>query len=113
MWLLFSLCLLFLIISTLVGISDNEASWEIRECITQTMGRFVICEEEDGKYYYTLFGRLILESNKLINKRYSDESTGTYILRDIRVYGFADLKCYPKFSTKKRHRDSILSKLGI
>lgn len=104
LWVSFGIISLILIISTLVTWGDSDG-WEIEECLEEAFLSLVVCEFEDGKYYYTCCGRLLGVSD---HKR-----THQYILGDFGVRGFDELKTCPKFETKTQRRDRSLKELGI
>lgn len=113
LWIVFVICSIIMVITTIVGRNDDDVAWDFKESYTYAMSKFVTCEEENGKYYYILFGRLIFVSDSLLNKSYRSCSTSESIIRDIRISSFTDLKAYPQFKTKIQKRDSLLNKLGI
>lgn len=113
MWVLFSISLIIITMGTLMGIKDDDIGWDVEESYIYAISRFLICEEENGKYYYILFGRLIFASDDLINKGYRGRTTSESIIRELRINSFADLRAYPNFKTKVQKRDWLLSKLGV
>lgn len=113
LWVVFVICLIVIVISTIIGMNDDDVAWDLNESYIYAMSKFLTCEEENGKYYYILFGRLVFVSDSLLSKSYRSCSTSESIIRDIRISSFTDLKAYPKFKTKIQKRDSLLSKLGI
>lgn len=86
------------------NLGDSEG-WETEECLEEAFLSLVVCEFEDGKYYYTCCGRLLGVSDY--------KRTHQYILGDFSVRGFDELKTCPKFETKTQRRDRSLKELGI
>lgn len=113
MWILFVISLTIVIIGTLIGIKDDDIGWGVEESYIYAISRFLTCEEENGKYYYILFGRLIFVSDNLLNKGYRAYSTSESIIRNLNINSLSDLRAYPNFKTKAQKRDWLLSKLGV
>ena len=104
LWVFFSIISITLIIYTCITWNESEG-WEINDCLEEAFLSLVVCEFEDGKYYYTCCGKLLGVSD---HKRKHQ-----YILGDFSVRGFDELKTCPKFETKTQRRDRSLKELGI
>lgn len=104
LWVFFSIISITLIIYTCITWNESEG-WEINDCLEEAFLSLVVCEFEDGKYYYTCCGKLLGVSD---HKRRHQ-----YILGDFSVRGFDELKTCPKFETKTQRRDRSLKELGI
>lgn len=108
-WVIFGISLLIIISSLAIGMSDDDVSWEFDSCIEHTISRFIRCEIENEKYYYTIFNRLISVRDSLTNGRYRNDP----LCKDFGIYRLSDLKSYPYFETKQNKRNNKLNKLGI
>jgi hypothetical protein len=107
--LVFWIAVIFLIIAFFMGLgSDEEISWEFKDCWLNALSTLIVCELEDGQYYYMVLGRLVYKSDRLYEKYRSDK-----LIERFNIYGFRDLMNYPKFKTKTETRNSKLDKLGI
>jgi hypothetical protein len=107
--LIFWIAIIFLTIAFFMGLgSDEEISWEFRDCWLNALSTLIVCELEDGQYYYMVLGRLVYKSDRLYEKYRSDK-----LIERFNIYGFKDLMNYPKFKTKTETRNSKLDKLGI
>ena len=104
LWVFFSIISITLIIYTCITWNESEG-WEINDCLEEAFLSLVVCEFEDGKYYYICCGKLLGVSD---HKRRHQ-----YILGDFSVRGFDELKTCPKFETKTQRRDRSLKELGI
>lgn len=104
LWVFFGIISITLIIYTCITWNESEG-WEINDCLEEAFLSLVVCEFEDGKYYYTCCGKLLGVSD---HKRRHQ-----YILGDFSVRGFDELKTCPKFETKTQRRDRSLKELGI
>lgn len=113
LWVVFVTCLTIMVIITIVSMNDDCVNWDFKESYIYAMSKFLTCEEENSKYYYILFGRLIFVSDSLLNKSYLSCSTPESIIRKIGISSFTDLKAYPRFKTKIQKRDYLLNKIGI
>jgi hypothetical protein len=106
---IFWIDVIFLVISFFIGLSgDEEISWEFKDCWLNALSTLIVCELEDGQYYYMVLGRLVYKSDRLYEKYRSDK-----LIERFNIYGFRDLMNYPKFKTKTETRNSKLDKLGI
>jgi hypothetical protein len=106
---IFWIAVIFLIIAFFMGLgSDEDISWEFRDCWLNALSTLIVCELEDGQYYYMVLGRLVYKSDRLYEKYRSDK-----LIERFNIYGFRDLMNYPKFKTKTETRNSKLDKLGI
>ncbi len=107
--LIFWIAVIFLVIGFFIGLgNDVEISWEFKDCWLSALSTLIVCELEDGKYYYMMLGRLVYKSDKLYEKYRSDK-----LAERFNIYRFRDLMNYPKFKTKTQTRNSKLEKLGI
>lgn len=107
--LIFWIAIIFLTIAFFMGLgSDEEISWEFKDCWLNALSTLIVCELEDGQYYYMVLGRLVYKSDRLYEKYRSDK-----LIERFNIYGFRDLMNYPKFKTKTETRNSKLDKLGI
>ena len=104
LWVFFGIISIILIVYTCITWNESEVC-EINDCLEEAFLSLVVCEFEDGKYYYTCCGKLLGVS---VNKRRHE-----YILGDFGVGGFDELKTCPKFETKTQRRDRSLKELGI
>ena len=104
LWVFFGIISITLIVYTCITWNDSDG-WETEECLEEAFLSLVVCEFEDGKYYYTCCGKLLGVG---VNKRRHE-----YILGDFGVRGFGELKTCPKFETKTQRRDRSLKELGI
>lgn len=92
------ICSLLLIVALFFDFDDG---WNIKDCFNESICMFVSCEEQDGHYYYTLFGRLVLIRDRPIFTKLSD-----YISVDI-----INFSSYPKFKTIRQAREDKISKI--
>jgi len=108
--LIFWIAVIFLVIAFFMGLSDDndDISWEFRDCWLNALSTLIVCELEDGQYYYMVLGRLVYKSDRLYEKYRYDK-----LIERFNIYGFRDLMNYPKFKTKTETRNSKLDKLGI
>lgn len=86
--------------------SDDDITWDFKKCLMSTFSFFIICEIESNKFYYMIFGRLIIESDRQIKPYYT-------MAQELSIRNFTDIYNCPKFKTKRQNRSSVLSKLGI
>lgn len=98
--------LIFFIIAFLVAMfsNDKESSWALDRCFSDFIECFIICELEESKYHYTIFGRLI----DITDKQITSSITYKY---DIDEY--SKILKLPKFKTTSKSRNDKLNKLGI
>ncbi len=107
--LIFWIAVILLVIAFFMGLNGiDEISWEFKDCWLNSLSTLIVCELEDGQYYYMVLGRLVYKSDKLYKKYRSDK-----LIERFNIYGFRDLMNYPKFKTKTETRNSKLDKLGI
>ncbi len=106
-WVAFWISLAFLVIAFFMGLGDDDISWEIPKCWQGSFASMIICEEENGKFYYMCLGRLLIVRDQVYNTSYRS------MYHDFNIRGFRDLNLYPKFQTKQNKRQSKLDKLGI
>lgn len=100
LWTLFGFGCIILIIGLFMD--DNEGGWNISENWHNTIELMVICEEENGKYYYTCFGRLLESTEVQLNPRHS-----------FYIKGFNKLNRLPKWSSKQSKREKLLNQLDV
>lgn len=108
--LVFWIAVIFLVVAFFMGLgsSDDDISWEFNDCWLKTLSTLIVCELEDGKYYYTILGRLVYKSDRLFEKYRNDN-----LAERFNIYGVRDVMNCPKFKTKTQTRNSKLEKLGI
>jgi hypothetical protein len=106
--LLFLLCGVAIIMIA-VGIfsGDDDISFDLRKVFYMTASRFVVCELEEGIYYYFLDGRLLGKSDHPMNSEYE------YICRKFSVTSRTKLASFPKWKTKTAKRSENLESIGI
>lgn len=107
LWLVFYMSLIVLIIAFFLGLEDDDISWDISGSWEDSFSSMIVCEEENGKFYYICLGRLLSSRDTLIDASYRR------MYQNFSISGFRDLNLYPKFETKKSKRQSKLDKLGI
>ena len=101
LWVLFGLTLLWLLIATF---DDSDDGWDFSYATRNALLSLVDVELESGTYIYMIDGRLLGKSSKSL----------TYdAVRHFNIYNFRDIKLCPKFETKTKKRNTILSKIGI
>ena len=91
------------IILSIISTVEDDVRWDFEELWDRSVGSLVLCEFEDGKYYYTIYSRMIHISEKPI---LGYRNIGDRI--DINLF---NLSSYPKFVSKQRNRESLISKL--
>lgn len=98
-WIIFAIGIVVFIISV------ADEGWDYNELYHDSFSAMIDCEIENGKFIYSMMGRLIGTSDeKIVRRRICDR---------FYVYGFRDLKSCPKYKTKSKHRESLLNELGI
>jgi len=107
LWVVFVISLVLLVIAFFMGIGDDEISWDISRCWQDSFASMIVCEEENGKFYYMCLGRLLTVRDHVYDTSYRR------LYHDFSIRGFRDLSLYPKFQTKQSKRQSKLDKLGI
>jgi hypothetical protein len=105
-WILFVISVIVLVISTFVGMNDDDIGWEFEDAWLNSFTTLIYCEEENGEFYYFALGRLISKTDKQISRNYR-------ITQELRIDGFRDLYRCPKFQTKAQRRETLLNKIGI
>lgn len=73
--------------------NDDDVAWDLNESYIYAMSKFLTCEEENGKYYYILFGRLVFVSDSLLSKSYRfifHEVLGMCFIKNF----FSETRCY-------------------
>lgn len=99
-----SICSLISILLALF-MDDNDINWEFNTVFSESCISLIKCEFEEGKYYYTINGRLLgIEDRKV-----SDPTDKYYN----NVKGISYILSLPKFNTKSKKREDKLKSLGI
>lgn len=106
MWFCFIILSVVFIILTIIGINDDDIGWDFEDSWREAFGTLIYCEEEEGQFYYFALGRLISKRDRQVNRDYK-------ITRELRIGGFRDLFCCPRYQTKNQRRESLLNKIGI
>lgn len=107
LWVLVGLSSFLLLVCFFIGIGgDDQVEWEFKDVWRESFNSLVICVEEDGKYYYMCFGRLIKMNDTLLSNYNSKYNL-------FGLNGFSDLHIYPKFETRQSKRNRHLNKLGV
>jgi hypothetical protein len=102
-WVFFAIFLLAFIISTFMGLDDDDIGWELSRVKNETYFRLIKMDEEDGKFYYHLNRKLIKESDYHLSK---------YDFRDISRYYIENKHILPEYKgTKQERRDKLLNKI--
>lgn len=83
---------------------DRDASWEFGECFSKSMNSFVVCDLEDGKFHYSIFGRLIAITERQVTNSVSYQYGLDSIEKILKL---------PKYKTRTKNRDEKLDKLGV
>lgn len=105
---------IFLIMTIGALMGENEAQWDFGDSLKYTFSRFINCEEENGKFYYTLFGRLVSVKDSIIESSRHDRSYRQSLMYQLNIVGsFSELSAFPKYKTKKNKRSELLEKMGI
>jgi hypothetical protein len=86
-------------------ISDSDCEWEIVECWEIAFTTLIRCEIQDGEYCYTIFDRLIFITEVVVRRK----NLSDYFS----INRFSQIQNLPKFETKLRKRESLISKLGL
>lgn len=95
-WILFVLSSFILILSSL----DDNDGWNFNYILKETIRDFIRCDEEDNKYNYHIFGKLISRSDRMI---YRNE----FNLK------LKDIKLLPEYNSKSMIRDKKLKIIGL
>jgi hypothetical protein len=95
-WFLFGLSLFILLMVSF----DDDGRWNFDYVSRKTLRDFIRCDEEEGKYNYHIFSKLITRSDRIL---YRDE---------FRIK-LNDLKILPEYKSKSIIRENKLKKLGI
>lgn len=102
-WVFFAIFLLAFIISTFMGLDDDDIGWELSRVKNETYFRLIKMDEEDGKFYYHLNGKLIKESDYHLSK---------YDFRDLNRTYTDNKHILPEYKgTKQERRDKLLNKI--
>lgn len=100
LWIIFTiLC----IIITILFFMDDDTGWGIDDARQLAIRKSTKCEEEDGKYYYTILDRLVHVDNNLITQN----ALSSYVC----IKSYSDILFYPKFMTKQQKREAKLKKI--
>lgn len=105
-WLIMSI--IFMLAVTLSCLISNDwddpkPGWEYDLNLRRAKSKFIDCEKEGEIFYYTVFDRLVCESNHILSK-------DNIIQLD---WSFNELNYCPKFKTKRNWRQSSLKELGV
>lgn len=111
---IFTLCVALTVVMGIVfvvllilSINDDAVAWDLMEVFHKTISVLIECELEDGKYHYTILGRLISMQNK---KQYIGNGNLAY---QFNINNITTILNLPKFKTKTEKRNSLLAKLGV
>ena len=111
---IFTLCVVLtvvmgviLIILHIASIVEDDVAWDLMKVFHKTISVLIECELEDGKYHYTILGRLISMQNE---KQYIGDTSLAYRFGINNITTILNL---PKFKTKTEKRNSFLAKLGV
>jgi hypothetical protein len=108
LWILFGVSIFLILFPTLFG-DDEDIGWDINKSRDNALSSLIECEEENGKFYYTVQGRLLgistIDNGKSPSWRKPNREFG--------LKRFRDLHLFPKFETKTRKRETLLTRLGI
>lgn len=74
-----------------------------------TLGGLIKCEEQNGKFYYIVVGRLVGIRDQQLSISMSNYS----LCRELELRCLGSLRLCPKFKTKTQKRDGLLKDLGI
>lgn len=100
LWVIFVIGCILLVIGLFM--CGGDGGWDISENWCDTIELMVICEEENGKYYYTCFSRLLDVTDSPLGSHHS-----------FYIKGFNRLNRLPKWHSKQNKRERLLSKLDI
>lgn len=103
LWVAFGVCCICVIVGLLA--SDDELSWEFRECWKEALFYDIKTFEENGTFFWTLHGRLLYRSQ-------SCTPSGYDLKQLIRDY-IRNRHIYPNFSSIEEKRNDKLNKIGI
>lgn len=95
-WFLFGLFLLIFIISSI----DEEQGWNFNYILKETIRDFIRCDEEDNKYNYHIFGKLITRSDRMI-------------YRNQFYLNLKEIKILPEYKSKYSIREEKLKIIGL
>jgi hypothetical protein len=110
----FTLCVVLTVVMGIIfvilliaSIVEDDVAWDLMEVFHKTISVLIECELEDGKYHYTILGRLISMQNE---KQYIGDTSLAYRFDINNITTILNL---PKFKTKTEKRSRSLDKLGI
>lgn len=106
LWTIFSILIILLIISTIIGRNDDDIGWELEDAWKEAFSTLIYCEEENGYFYYFALGRLISKRDRQVGRNYR-------ITHELSIDGFRDLYRCPEYQTKTQRRETLLNKIGI
>ena len=106
LWVIFSILIILLIVSTIIGRNDDDIGWELEDAWKEAFSTLIYCEEENGYFYYFALGRLISKRDRQISRSY-------VAAKELNIDGFRDLYRCPKYQTKTQRRETLLNKIGI
>lgn len=95
-WFLFGLFLLIFILLSF----DDEDGWDFNYILRKTIRDFIRCDEEDNKYNYHVFGKILIRSDRML-------------CRDDFHLRLDDLKILPDYNSKSMIRNKKLKIIGI
>ena len=95
-WLLFGFSVFILLMVSF----DDDGGWNFDYILRKTLKDFIRCDEEEGKYNYHIFSKLITRSDRILH-------------RDEFRIKLNDLKILPEYKSKSIIRENKLKKLGI
>jgi hypothetical protein len=102
-----SLILFFslLIVLLIIPFIDSGSEWNFDDTWRDILKETVVCEYQDGVYYYTSFNRLLFKSDNLISK--------WQLNNYVNIKSLNDILSMPEFSSKKDRREKMLKNLGL
>jgi hypothetical protein len=106
LWVIFSILIILLIVSTIIGRNDDDIGWELEDAWKEAFSTLIYCEEENGYFYYFALGRLISKRDRQISRSY-------VAAKELNIDGFRDLYRCPEYQTKTQRRETLLNKIGI
>lgn len=100
---IFSICSFISLILPLFMHDDEDVTWEFDKVFSKSTISLIKCDFEEGKYFYTINGRLLgIEDRKI------SDPVDKY-----RIKGISHILSLPKFNTKSKNREDKLKSLGI
>jgi len=105
LWVVFISSLIFLLVG--IFVSDDDFSFGLENVYTETLSKYIVCEFEEGKYYYFIYDRLLGFSDEPLHQSYKN------LARRFKLYKHSQLNNYPIWETKKMNRRNKLNELGV